>query len=118
MKNSVKAIVGGTVCFAFTLSPTLADTRYVDINNPTPIAPFTSWGTAANDIQTAVNAATSNDTVLIADGKVKAHADDSDIIMDCTKAEQDEYILKNINSIFSMDCGNVVRMLSEKKPKK
>ena len=64
MKNLDKAMIGGMVCFAFTLSPTLADTRYVDLNNPTPSAPFTSWITAANDIQAVVNVAIDGDAVL------------------------------------------------------
>ena len=68
MKNSVKEIIGGAVCFAVTLSPTLADTRYVDINNSTPSAPFTSWTTAANDIQSAVDSAVGGETILVADG--------------------------------------------------
>lgn len=46
----------------------LADTHYVDINNPNPSAPYTSWATAANDIQTAVDASSTGDSVLVADG--------------------------------------------------
>lgn len=68
MKTAVKILLGGLVCLACTVSLSLAATLYVDINNPTPVAPYSSWATAANDIQTAVDAAVSNDTVIIADG--------------------------------------------------
>jgi hypothetical protein len=47
---------------------TMPDTHYVNADNPAPAAPYTTWETAANDIQMAVNAAGSNSTVLIADG--------------------------------------------------
>jgi predicted outer membrane repeat protein len=49
-------------------SAVLADTHYVDISNATPSDPYTSWGTAATNIQDAIDAASSNDTVLVADG--------------------------------------------------
>ena len=41
---------------------------YVDIDNPTPSEPYTLWETAANDIQSAVNQAGNDDTVLVAEG--------------------------------------------------
>jgi len=47
---------------------TVADTHYVDLSNPTHSSPYTSWATAANDIQTAVNASTDGDTVLVTNG--------------------------------------------------
>jgi predicted outer membrane repeat protein len=68
MKYSARATIVGAACFACTLAVSMADTRYVDISNPTPVAPFTSWATAANDIQSAVDAAVNGDTVLVADG--------------------------------------------------
>jgi len=42
--------------------------RYVWANSPSPGSPYTSWNTAAHDIQTAVNAAVSEDTVIVTDG--------------------------------------------------
>jgi hypothetical protein len=49
-------------------SQVLADTHYVDINNGTPSDPYTSWATAATNIQDAIDAASSNDMVLVNDG--------------------------------------------------
>src|SRR5581483_2191953 len=45
-----------------------AATLYVDINSPGPAAPYSSWATAATDIQSAVDAATDGDLVLVTNG--------------------------------------------------
>ena len=68
MKRSLKIIITGAVCLICSSSPAWADTLYVDINNPSPSAPYNSWATAANDIQSAVYAASDGDTVFIEDG--------------------------------------------------
>ena len=44
-----------------------ATTRYVALNGA-QVAPFTSWATAARDIQSAVNAAVADDLVLVSNG--------------------------------------------------
>ena len=49
--------------------PILAETRYVDVNSVSPQSPFTNWGIAATNIQTAIDAAVIGDEVLVAPGR-------------------------------------------------
>ena len=42
--------------------------RYVDLNNPAPAVPFTSWATAATTIQDAVDAAVTGDVITVTNG--------------------------------------------------
>lgn len=46
----------------------LADTHYVVLNNPGAAADYTTWATAAANIQDAVDAAAANDVVLVSNG--------------------------------------------------
>ena len=45
-----------------------AATLYVARGGQTSVPPYGSWGTAANDIQTAVTKASAGDTVLVSNG--------------------------------------------------
>ena len=46
----------------------LANTIYVDVNSPGPTHNGTSWGNAYADLQLALGAAVSGDTIRVADG--------------------------------------------------
>ena len=67
MKTKIGLIilVAGTL---YAAARATTDTHYVDINNATPSDPYTSRATAANDIQSAIDAASPSDIVLVADG--------------------------------------------------
>lgn len=51
----------------------------------------------------------------IADGKIKARREKDNIIMECSKEEQDAYILENFDTMFDMDGASIVRQIVEQK---
>lgn len=48
--------------------PCLGVTRYAWTESPSPAHPYTNWTTAAHDIQSAINAATAGDLILVTNG--------------------------------------------------
>ncbi len=50
---------------------TAATIRYVKAGNPAPLAPYTSWATAADSIWKALRISVSGDTVFVGNGIYK-----------------------------------------------
>jgi len=53
---------------AFICCSSSAVTHYVDLNSTNPVLPYTSWNTAATNIQDAVDATVDGDIVMVAEG--------------------------------------------------
>ncbi len=65
----IREIVGFFLIWGLvSISSSSAATRYVNVSNATPAAPFTNWGMAAVEIQPAIDAAASGDEILVAPG--------------------------------------------------
>lgn len=64
-RSTCLLVICSALCAALTVS---AATRYVNLDNPTPAAPFTSWATAATSIQDAVDVAMAGDEIVVTNG--------------------------------------------------
>jgi hypothetical protein len=61
-------LVYGIICGLLINFNALATVFYVDVNGTNPTPPFTNWSTAATDIQSAVDASTNGDLILVTNG--------------------------------------------------
>jgi hypothetical protein len=66
--RKARSPIPSTAILLIVVGLVFSDTHYVDINSTNPVAPYTSWETAATAIQRAVDEAIAGDQVLIADG--------------------------------------------------
>ena len=69
MKSGHRLLV--LACFLCLAVPALATTRYVNLDNPAPVSPFTNWLAAATNIQDAIDAASPGDLILVTNGIYK-----------------------------------------------
>jgi PKD repeat protein len=60
------------VSLSWTANDLFGATLFVNANSATPLAPYTSWATAADSIQQAVDAATAGDEIVVTNGIYQA----------------------------------------------
>lgn len=65
---NIRSFQLGAILLLTWLCAARATVYYVDINSTNPTPPYATWGTASTDIQSAIDAATNGDTILVNDG--------------------------------------------------
>src|SRR5512146_41550 len=66
MKIKFRTLIAGMLLAA--VGNALAAVHYVDVNSASPKPPYTSWATAAQVIQQAVDLATAGDEIVVTNG--------------------------------------------------
>jgi hypothetical protein len=64
----MKTTVCASIAAAFLANTALAAVRYVDVNSTNATPPYTSWASAATNIQDAVDAAVAGDEIVVTNG--------------------------------------------------
>ena len=68
--SPLKSLLRSSLCALCVLlwQCALADVHYVDVNSTNATPPYTSWSTAATNIQDAVDAAVAGDEIVVTNG--------------------------------------------------
>ncbi|MDD4734703.1 MAG: right-handed parallel beta-helix repeat-containing protein [Kiritimatiellae bacterium] len=68
IEKRTHAVLFAGVFFLASITSSWAGTLYVWTNSPSPSSPYATWENAAHDIQSAIDAASNGDTVLVTNG--------------------------------------------------
>src|SRR5262245_37137273 len=87
----------GVIVVSFLATSAPATTRYVDINNPGPVAPYVDWATAATNIQDAITASVAGDLILVTNGVYASGGKSMDGVITNRVAVDKAITIKSVN---------------------